>query len=446
MSTPTLQEQVNSPVWRKALVTVAVVAACLAGNFIVLPTVDHNAQPHQQSIGDLSIMCLGIGPLLSAFLLVELVAWRIRAWAPLRLGGPTARGKLRRAAVILGMILTAGQALVMALGMEHFGMAATPGLSSRLLTTVTLLGAACVMILLAQLVDRHGLGNGFSILILVWLGPRTIPACANLWAAVLSDTIRFRALLPGLLIVVGFVAATLWMFSPCRLLPHGSPEDSVPMRLPACGSMPLTLPAAVLFFFATLAGHLDLWPRLKSVGLALRQGTYTYLLALLVLSVATAAFFSELFNDPGHIANAWRRLSGAAAPTVIPFKPVMWESAIFVVLIVLGEQWLIHLWGAANVPPAANIVIATAVLLDLLREAHAQRVHHNLVSVWEIHRVYAVDPVLRLLAAEGIRCFPRGLHHRTLLQFFGPYVPVHIMVEAKDAEHAQALLQSRMPW
>jgi hypothetical protein len=56
--------------------------------------------------------------------------------------------------------------------------------------------------------------------------------------------------------------------------------------------------------------------------------------------------------------------------------------------------------------------------------------------------VYAADATRRLLADEGIGGVHfRALHHRCLLYFFGPYIPVDVMVAGADAEAAHACLR-----
>jgi hypothetical protein len=307
-----------------------------------------------------------------------------------------------------------------------------------------LLGATAIIVFLAQLVDRHGLGNGFSILILAWLGPGILEAFAGFSAAALSGKVNPDTLLHGALIVAGMVAATLWMFSSYRLPNYGLSENALPIRLPACGIVPLTVAPALLLFLSKLASS-GLGLPFGTVGDALRPEAPSHLAALLLLSVAAAVVFAWLFNQPGHVANAWERFSDTAGPAGVQLKPAMLESAMFIALMVLGQDWLIQVWKATSVPAALDIVVVTAILLDLAREARAQGGQANWVPVWEIHQVYAVDPALRRLASEGIRVCLRGLQHRTLLQFFGPFVPVHVMVQPQDAQRAQTLLESRLP-
>jgi len=66
------------------------------------------------------------------------------------------------------------------------------------------------------------------------------------------------------------------------------------------------------------------------------------------------------------------------------------------------------------------------------------------VRVWELHRLYAADESMRLLEREGIKAHMRGLRHRSALYFFGPYIPVEVMVAPGDAERAHACLSSHL--
>ena len=48
--------------------------------------------------------------------------------------------------------------------------------------------------------------------------------------------------------------------------------------------------------------------------------------------------------------------------------------------------------------------------------------------------------MLKALSAAGIPAFPRGRRHRTLWNFFAPFVPVEILVPIEHAPRAEALL------
>jgi hypothetical protein len=86
------------------------------------------------------------------------------------------------------------------------------------------------------------------------------------------------------------------------------------------------------------------------------------------------------------------------------------------------------------------MVVLTALILDLIAEWRFRRLFPRASSAWPIHRVHAVAPALVVLERAGIPAHPRSLRQRTLYQFFGPEVPIDLMVPAEKLEEARALL------
>jgi preprotein translocase subunit SecY len=163
-------------------------------------------------------MALGLKPLLLAYVVVEFAALLVPVWRPLRVGGPAGRTKLHQAALMVGMVLALFQAIFFTLWLERMGLITNYGAGFRIVTTLTLLGATAILIALAWIVDREGLGSGFSVLLL---------ADSSLIARPLGKTSaairRTRHVVQRVFHAV-LVGATLWMFSPFHLpTDEGSP-------------------------------------------------------------------------------------------------------------------------------------------------------------------------------------------------------------------------------
>jgi preprotein translocase subunit SecY len=112
----------------------------------------------------LSLFALGIGPLVTVLILVELakiIAPRLRAWEQ---SDPAHRVRLNRIVVRLGLIAAAAQASGLALALENVGgLVAEPGTPFRLTCIATLVAGTALVIWLADQITRHGIGSG------VWL-------------------------------------------------------------------------------------------------------------------------------------------------------------------------------------------------------------------------------------------------------------------------------------
>ena len=88
---------------------------------------------------------------------------------------------------------------------------------------------------------------------------------------------------------------------------------------------------------------------------------------------------------------------------------------------------------------AASLTFGAA--MDLVEEVQARRRLGALVAVWPVHRLYAVEPLRARLTAAGIPSHARALRFRTMLQFFGPYTPVQLLVPSARAAEAASLLR-----
>jgi hypothetical protein len=238
-------------------------------------------------------------------------------------------------------------------------------------------------------------------------------------------------------LAAALVGATLWMFSPfCLPGNEGFPHPSLVSR-PACGVAPFTTVAGMLAVAAA-------WARLNGAGHTLLSQSSGGLAVTLLLGIGAAVFFAFLFNRPGRIAETWKSLSPNPPEGIPRLKAVMLESVLFTIVAVLAEAWAVQRIGN-YAPNTVAVLFTTGIVCDLIREWQAKESDPNLTPVWEIHQTYAVAPAIRLLEAEGIHAFAKGARQRALLQFFGPYVPVRLLVTAEDAQRAYALLQERWP-
>ena len=418
------------PPWRRLAITIAVPAAMWAAQQITLPGIDLD-QPYRylrdvpRSLA--SIFSVGIVPFLSAAVLIELVALIVPPWRAMRID-PDGRRKLGRASLIAGVLLAAVQSFLLARQLEYF--AREPGMAFRATCALTLIAASCALVLLAWLVDRHGLGAGFSVVIAAALVPvlwdlgRT--AVYGVYGEVLTPLTL--VLLAGTL---GFlVVATIMVLDAHRgwlAFLRGPGPRRPALRLPASGTAPLELATILLLLPATVAS----WTGLGAdLAMKIVPGTRGYLFTQLALVVGGTALFAWLFNR-------------GAEPQLRAQLPSAWlRSALYLALLVLGMAFLTHTVHVAVPLGAVLLAVGTAVGMDLRREWRAFGEHPDLVGVWPIHRIYTLDAATLALERANIFVHPRGAHHRTLLQFFGPYVPITLMVPAAHADEAKRILST----
>ncbi|MDF1563611.1 MAG: hypothetical protein P1V51_11240 [Deltaproteobacteria bacterium] len=337
------------------------------------------ARSTSETFAMVSIVAVGLMPVISAHVIVECLAALVPGWDRLRTGGPAGRARLTRVVGWVSLATAALQAHGIALYLESLGgwelpypVVTEPGWGFRLLVICTLTATTMLLWAGTWLVERHGLGNGFSVLIgwsVLWLlHDFGVQALELARAGVLP--------LADPLIALGLAAFTGWLgWWGLETRRHALPATGLRV-----GRHPLP--------------NAGLTPLEEEAGRLMARGT-----------LASLLFFGAYL-----------------AANVVGNTTSMLHATLGSLL----------------------VMIAVLIARDLAGEWAFRRRHGAVARVWPLHRVYAVLPVLALLEGEGIPAYPRAFGHRVLLNFFGPYVPVELLVPTAEAERATQLLRSRL--
>ncbi len=380
-----------------------------------------------------SIGTLGIMPVLSAFYVVELAALIVPPWNRLRIGGPVGRRKLAVATYLVAVVFTLFQSWLV--GEELASVARDPALVPA--TIACGLVVTALLVGLAFLIDRRGLGGGYAVLI----GAGALPVAYDLfWSghdAVLRNLLGTIHVTLIIALLGGVVAITVYLLKLGRTRTPG-----LVLRVPASGLLPLGMAASLLTLPATVSNFLGSPSETIE---ALHPTSPTYWLAYLALSVILAIAMSWLFNRPTLVGDAIAQVTGETREPAwdaarSQLGAVTAVTASFIGGIVLVSGFLGWLVSGALFVDVALVVVVTALVLDLLAEWRFRRLVADATSAWPLHRVYVVGPALLALERAGIPAHARSLRQRTLYQFFGPEVPVDLMVPESQVEEARRVL------
>lgn len=433
----------DSRIWRAA-VTAGASVALLAGGRVALPLLDDRSLRSFIGAGSLralSPLALGMVPFITAFVIVEFVAAVTPRWRGLRDGSAQERGRITRAAWALALLLAALQAWSMVgyLGSVRgaFGEPILPSdLLPRLAVGVSLTAGVALSGALAELVSQRGLGNGFAVLLTVQLADsharqaqRFFVQPAGSW----SDASLLAVL--AIAVVVPLVGVRL-VREP-RGVAHSFP-------VPTCSLVILQLPGGVVTAVAAVAEWVS---RGKAGGPSgwLSNSTWSWVWVGIV--VALAPPLSRLFFPRDAVEATWRR---AARPPdgdqVADLRRALSRAHLRSLALVAALAALPLIAAELGAPqvPSQSFVIAAAMVfalaVDLFGEWKARADAAVMVPVRPLHRVYAVEPVLRALGAAGIEGFARTRHFRALFHFFAPYAAIEVLVAPARAEEADAIV------
>lgn len=404
--------------------------------------------------GVMSVLALGIRPALDAFVHVEVAAAIVPRWRSLRHGNPVGRARLERAALILMLVFSLSQGFSVARWLQP--MMAHPGLQSLLLVSLTLTAGVFFLLALGGALTRRGLGHGLVVLLAFTLFREELGRAWDLLRAPDIDLTPLKG--AAYLAAAAGAAALTWRLlrgqplagaaarhdvraEEARFSYRAAPLAAAPGRggpSLASGLAPLTIASSLAAFPLTLAN------------LGLPMGALPALLAdrdaqlavRAILAAGLAVLLAHAFNRPARVAAVRARLDGGAAELEDEARAEL-RAAVKQALLYLGallalEQVAVRVTGSA--PDVIAVAMLTAVAVDLHAERRARERAPELVEVWREQRPYAVDTAVRALAAQGITAHPRTAALRALLQIFGAFAPVSILVPPERADDARRAL------
>jgi len=387
---------------------------------------------------------LGLTPLLFSFIAVECVTAVVPRWKHLRVSGPDGRHHLLRVTLILGAALTIFQAWSTATFLRSLQLNTTPGAVFSASVIFTLCAATALLFVVARVLDATALVNGISLLL---AGDALYPLVSSgihlLLLTSHGELAGLDVIVCALLhfLVIGIVVTVLSANRRHSL----ARADRVTLTLPSSGWVPPVVAAASLLAIPATLSSLRV-----PVGFTLPPDGWVYRVSyglLIILLVFAMAF---AFNAPRRVAavyrNAWRHEIRRESLARLVTQSALSSAALVVGCLLL--VWLatsrftgkLASGALALESSALNVVIVTAVVMDIIDEWKA-RARGALVPIWPLHRVYAVHPVTQALLQAGIQVHLRGQHHRTMFQFFGPYLPMQVMVSPTDASAARQIMK-----
>ncbi len=412
--------------WCRILVTLTGPLAIYVASKIPVLGVDYEELADVMGPGSrdmFNIGLLGLSPVLSAYILVEIVALVIPGWRRRRHAGPDARAPLGHAVIALTFALILFQSWMImqyleALG-RGYGISELTG-SGRMLIVGSLLAGTALFAGVAKLIRHHGLGNGFGVLLASsWLIGAGWP-----WLK-LSPLVSADHVLGGATLVV--VALPVAIALRWRV---GAVGEAT-LRAPTSGLSPIS-DAGGLVVLLGLLGTLPL-PDLTTRVLDGIQFIGEHMTLAVGLLVGMTVLWSWAFARP--------RVTGAIAARA-GLSPV--SSRTFWRATALSAAVLLFLLGPSLLPGYASsyykslanpltIGVVVALGLDIFDDLRARRV--ALETAWSLQQAQHADLVAHDLASAGIPYHLASSNLRTLFAFFAPFVPIDVLV---PAEHVPA--------
>lgn len=363
------------------------------GNHLLLRTFPWATTSVLQGV---SIFALGIGPYLTAALLVRLAPVVFKRLREMEHGSPAEQRKVALATRILALLFAALHAYGLAKGLEFFGefsgrIVPTPGSAFRAGAVVTLTGGLAALMWLADQITRRGIGNGIALILFAEIVADLPRILASFFELTRTGAISFVTLISLMLLAVLVVSFIVFMERavPFAILrcpqqvvgsrTFAARQATIPLRINNGGLVSAVLASLLLSILLSTINAFSSYSSATAFSPLGWYGHPVHIAGLAALIVATTYLYSLRVVDPKSAAKYLER-KGASVPGALPgheteralrqqlFRLALIGGGFLALVYLLPEMLhgvLPQLPGAIG---GAGILIAVAVALDTLCE------------------------------------------------------------------------------
>lgn len=370
------------------------------------------------ALGKVSIFALGIGPYITASIIIQLVSVVIPSLEKLQKEeGEAGRRKLAQYTRVFTVVLAIFQSIIFMIFMSKLPGAILPGVNPLLFfisSTMVLTAGAMLVMWLSELITEKGIGNGGSLIIFVGILSRMPVYFGTTARMVMKDS----ALQLGLAVLLFIFFATMVFIvimqeatrkvvivNPKRQVGnkvYGGVNTFIPFKLNPGGVMPIIFAIAILLFPTTILSVIGQAhfksEHIKHIVMNLSnflspQG-WIYYAIYFVLIVTLTFFYASIMPNmqPKEIANNLKKY-GSSIPGIKPGKPTaealdkILSKTTFIGAFGLGIIALVpslasKITGITTLQGigATSLIIMVGVALDLINQVRTHLLARNYES------------------------------------------------------------------
>ncbi|OHA21528.1 MAG: preprotein translocase subunit SecY [Candidatus Taylorbacteria bacterium RIFCSPHIGHO2_01_FULL_51_15] len=350
-------------------------------------------------LSNLSIVMLGVGPYITASIIMQLLTMMSpKLKALYQEEGEAGRAKFSQYSRLLSVPLALIQAFGFLVLLSRQGVLTDLGLFSTLTNVIIITGGSVLIMWIGELMTEYGIGNGTSIIIFAGI-VAALPAAVSQLAftfdpSAIPTYVGFLAL--AALVVWGVVVVT----EAERPIPvtyakrvrgmkvYGGVSTYLPLRVNQAGVIPIIFALSILLFpqmIATVLGAFDS-ALLKTISGGLTtifSNAWVYAALYFILVFLFTYFYTAVTFDPEQISVNLQK-NGAFIPGVRPGTPTRDHIASVVTRITLvGATFLAFvavlplamqgITGNTNLAIGGTaLLIVVSVVLDFIKKIDAQ--------------------------------------------------------------------------
>lgn len=356
-------------------------------------------------LSNLSIVMLGVGPFITASIIIQILTMMVPKWkALMHEEGQAGRLKLSQYSRVLGAPLAVIQAIGFIILLQSQNVLPAMSSGAFVVNVIVVTAGSMLLMWIGELISEYGIGNGVSLIIFAGI-VSALPASImqNYQKLATSGASDLPFYLGVLVVAIVAVAGVVYVTEAERSVPvtyakqvrgnkvYGGASTYLPLRLNQSGVIPIIFALSILLFpqiISTALAKVVSYPFISNLGVwisTLFSNQWFYGACYFILVVLFTYFYTAITFDPKMISENLQR-SGAFIPGVRPGEHTQNHLGNIVTRITLvGALFL----GAVAILPliiqafspgndqsmavgGTALLIVVSVVLDLLKKVDAQ--------------------------------------------------------------------------
>jgi len=461
---------------KRLIVTGAALMFVLAASYIPLPGINISALREffhritrsggvsaivsSEQMGRVTIFVLGLMPFLSACILLQIASVFIPSLRKASFGGESGRAIISKYTYIITIIVSMIQSYFIASWLESparfegMRLVTMPGLEFRLITMITITAAVALLLFIADIIMRFGIGNGVAVIAASYLFGHSLTVIHRMFTMISNKEISS---------FTPFLIAAIFVFSVClvyfltnraktvEIQSESGHKTYLPLRISIVGREPFVWAESLLLFPLTLASltgftsiqnfvnHIFKQMFFYKLLVAIPIFIFTYLYALIVFN---RKYINKLMEKYGHSYGSVGEqcLKDAASKVLILTGAVLFCANILPSLTMrfLNMPYLLTALLSSGI-----LLVLVGVFSDIISQIEFFRAKgESGIKEWSICYIafdeieakikseYLTDKGI-LALVEPLR-FTWGMPIRTAVDQYRVYVPVEKKEEARS--------------
>lgn len=253
----------------------------------------------------LTIFALGLIPFFSSCIIIQLASAVVPKLRKMSFGGESGRAEISKYTYIITIVLCLVQSYFIGLWLENparfegMRLITMPGLGFRLICMATMTAAVILLLFIADVITRYGIGNGIAVIAVSFIPLRMFTACKQIIILNQTRQLPFSPILLGI-ILVGLVYAIYFITNRTKAIEFQDDKSNkifIHFRPTIIGDAPISFAQTIILLPATVASITGA----RNLYNIFMRGHLLYSLTYIVLIVIFTYLYAAIVFNPKYI-------------------------------------------------------------------------------------------------------------------------------------------------